>query len=102
VRTHKHQCGLGAYGFDPREGCGHIWEHAEPDGTDTEETYAARHVCPKCGNPEQRFRMGVEDRRVANVLGLVAGESLLALLAAALRRIEAEERSNERLFDRRK
>lgn len=92
MATHRHRCGLTARGFDPSKGCGHIWEHPDPDGTESPEVYAARHVCPACGRPDQRWRMDGHDDE----------DKALELIAAILRRIvEREKQEHERLFKRR-
>lgn len=101
---HKHQCGLTTSGFDSSRGCGHVWEHDEPDGTETSKIYAERHICPKCGNPDQRVKMDARDEMLTHPAGglfsLTGERLLLTLLAAVARRIIEEEdrKAHERLF----
>lgn len=92
---HRHQCGYGAYGFDPTKGCGFVWEHEEPTGLETKAEYATRHVCPNCGNPRQLYRVGEYENMES-----VGSRILLTVLAAALQRLE--ESKDERLFKQRK
>lgn len=99
MASHKHQCGLEQYGFNPAKGCGYIWEHEDPDGTETKEVYANRHVCPQCGNRKQLWRMRPTDVSREEIR-LKGATILLTLLAATLRRLE--ESNDERLFEQRK
>jgi hypothetical protein len=62
---HKHQC----------PSCACVWEH--PDACATEITYEAyekAHTCPKCGEPDVKFKY--EGRKQATCHDEIVGEDI--------------------------
>lgn len=90
MSTHKHQCGLTRRGYMPEEGCGHIWEHPDPDGTETAEIYADRHTCPACGQEDQYLKLEV----LEELKRLTKAEPILEILARIALRMYEEERQS--------
>lgn len=91
MKTHKHKCGLGRLGaLDPR-GCGHVWEHPDPDGTETDAVYAARHVCPKCGLGNQVWRHDEDTSQLESL----AFQLVKLLMRGTIEVAEDDERDQE-------
>ncbi len=46
---HGHQCGYDGMTYDPKQGCGHEWEHRDSVIFLPQKDYEEAHQCPKCG-----------------------------------------------------